>query len=160
MYIANKAGSGLLNGSSSMEHRRSFCFGYSKNISAVPKQKLRLCANLIGLFFEMPYLPYTQLSDHNQNIDLMSGGDGFMSNMQSTIRNNKNQLRDKKALSSKKRNLDIEQKETRPLTQTEKDQLKDALNTRRKQENRKLLLILAISFVIAASLIIGFLNFV
>jgi len=90
----------------------------------------------------------------------MSGGGGFMSNMQSTIRNNKNQLRDKKALSSKKRNLDIEQKETRPLTQTEKDQLKDALNTRRKQENRKLLLILAISFVIAASLIIGFLNFV
>ena len=28
MYIANKADRGLLNGSSSMEHRRSFCFGY------------------------------------------------------------------------------------------------------------------------------------
>ena len=89
----------------------------------------------------------------------MSGG-GFISNMQSSIRNNKNQLREKKALSSKKRNLDIEQKQTRQLTEKEKAQLKDALNTRRKQENKKLLLILAISFVIAASLIIGFLYFV
>ena len=80
--------------------------------------------------------------------------------MQSSIRNNKNQLREKKALSSKKRNLDIEQKQTRQLTEKEKAQLKDALNTRRKQENKKLLLILAISFVIAASLIIGFLYFV
>ena len=60
MYIANKADRGLLNGSSSMEHRRSFCFGYYKNVSAVPKQKLRLSANLIGLFSEMPYLPYTK----------------------------------------------------------------------------------------------------
>ncbi len=60
MYIANKADSGLLNGSSSMEHRRSLCFGYSKNVSVVPNQKLQLSANLIGLFSEMPYLPYTK----------------------------------------------------------------------------------------------------
>ncbi len=60
MYMANKADSGLLNGSSSMELRRSFCFGYNKNVSAMPKQKLRLSANLIGLYSEVPYLPYTQ----------------------------------------------------------------------------------------------------
>ena len=59
MYIANKADSGLLKGSSSMEFRRSFCFGYNKNVSAVPKQKLQLCANLKGSFSEMPYLSYT-----------------------------------------------------------------------------------------------------
>ena len=38
MYIANKADCGLFNDSSSLEHRRS----------------------LIGLFSEMPYLPYTK----------------------------------------------------------------------------------------------------
>jgi len=59
MYIANKADSGLLNGSFFMEHRRSFCFGNNKNVSAVPKQKLRLRANLTGSCSEMPYLPYT-----------------------------------------------------------------------------------------------------
>ena len=59
MYIANKAGSRLLNGSSSMKHRRSFCFGYNKNVSTVPKQKLRLSANLTGLSSERPYLSYT-----------------------------------------------------------------------------------------------------
>ena len=61
MYIANKADSEILNDSSPLEHRRSFCFGYfKKKVSEVPKQKLRLSANLIGLFSEMPYLPYTQ----------------------------------------------------------------------------------------------------
>ena len=60
LYIANKADSGLLNGSSLMEFCRNFCFGYFKNVSAVPKQKLRLSANLIGSIFEIPYLPYTQ----------------------------------------------------------------------------------------------------
>jgi len=59
MYIANKADSGLLTVGASLEHRRSFYFGYSKNVSAVPKQKLRLSANLTGLFSEMPHLPYT-----------------------------------------------------------------------------------------------------
>lgn len=59
MYITNKADSQLLNGSSTLEHRRSFYFGYIKNVSAMPKQKLRLSANLIGLFSEMPYLPYS-----------------------------------------------------------------------------------------------------
>ena len=60
MYIANKAGSGLRKVGTSKEHRRSFCFGYYKNVSTEPKQKLRLSANLIGLFSENPYLPYTQ----------------------------------------------------------------------------------------------------
>ena len=55
MYKVNKADSGLLNGSSSLGHRRSFCFGYIKNVLTVPKQKLRLSANLTGLFFEIPY---------------------------------------------------------------------------------------------------------
>jgi hypothetical protein len=71
MYIANKADSGFLNGSSSTEHRRSFCFGYYKNVSTVPKQKLQLSANLTGLFSELPYLPYTHrcvlLKNNTQN---------------------------------------------------------------------------------------------
>lgn len=74
MYIANKADCGLFNSSSSLEHRRSFCFGYNKNVSAVPKQKLRLRANLTGLFSEMPYLPYTQRwaqgRDNSTHIDM------------------------------------------------------------------------------------------
>jgi hypothetical protein len=59
MYIANKADSRLLNGSSPLLPRRSFCFGYSKNGSAVPKQKLRLLSGRTSQTFEMPYLPYT-----------------------------------------------------------------------------------------------------
>lgn len=59
MYIANKADSRLLNGSSSLQPRRSFCFAYSKNGSAVPKQKLRLLSGRTSQTFEMPYLPYT-----------------------------------------------------------------------------------------------------
>ena len=59
MYIANKADSRLFNGSSSLQPRRSFCFGYLKNGSAVPKQKLRLLSGRTSQTFEMPYLPYT-----------------------------------------------------------------------------------------------------
>lgn len=56
---AKKADSGLLKVGASLEHRRSFCLGYSKNVSMVSKQKLPLRVNLIGLCSEMPYLPYT-----------------------------------------------------------------------------------------------------
>jgi len=59
MYIENKANSGLLKVGASLEHRRSFCLGYSKNVSMVSKQKLPVRVNLIGLCSEMPYLPYT-----------------------------------------------------------------------------------------------------
>ena len=59
MYIANKANSRLFNSGSSLQPRRSFCFGYSKNGSAVPKQKLRLLSSRTSQTFEMPYLPYT-----------------------------------------------------------------------------------------------------
>ncbi len=57
MYIANKAGSGLLNGSFSMKHRRSTASTACQ--IAGDKSALRLRANLTGLFSELPYLPYT-----------------------------------------------------------------------------------------------------
>jgi len=57
MYIANKADRGLLNGSSSMELRRSTASMVGQIASV--KSALRLSANLTGLFSEMPYLPYT-----------------------------------------------------------------------------------------------------
>ena len=59
MYIANKAESRFFDGCSSLQPRRSFCFGYKVNGSAVPKQKLRLFSGRINQTFEMPYLPYT-----------------------------------------------------------------------------------------------------
>lgn len=59
MYIANKADSRLFDGSSSLHPRRSFCLSYSKNGSAVPKQKRRLISGRISSCLEMPYLPYT-----------------------------------------------------------------------------------------------------
>ncbi len=58
MYIANKADSRLRKDSSSPLPRRSKSFGYSKNCSAVPKQKLRLISGQTSNTFEMPYLPY------------------------------------------------------------------------------------------------------
>ncbi len=63
MYIANKADSGLLNGSSPMKHRRIFFFGESKiNVSEVPKQKLRSPANLVNLCSELPLTSEKQVS--------------------------------------------------------------------------------------------------
>ena len=90
----------------------------------------------------------------------MSGGGGFISNMQSSLRNNKNQLRDRKESSFRKLKLNLEGKAGKELSKEEKLRLKEILESRRKRKNRKMLYSLVISLAIVITIIKVFLTFI
>ena len=83
-----------------------------------------------------------------------------MSNMQSSLRNNKNQLRDRKESSYRKLKLNLEGKAEKELSKEEKLRRKEILESRRKRKNRKMLYSLVISLAIVITMIKVFLNFI
>ena len=80
--------------------------------------------------------------------------------MQSSLRNNKNQLRDRKESSYRKLKLNLEGKAGKELSEEEKLRLKEILESRRKRKNRKMLYSLVISLAIVITIIKVFLNFI
>lgn len=90
----------------------------------------------------------------------MSGGGGFISNMQSSLRNNKNQLRDRKESSFRKLKLDLKQKAGKELSEEEKLRLKETLESKKRLKNRKMLYSLVISLAIVITLIKVFLTLI
>ena len=103
------------------------------------------------------YVPQRQLPIRRKS---MSGGGGFISNMQSSLRNNKNQLRDRKESSYRKLKLNLEGKAGKELSKEEKLRLKEILESRRKRKNRKMLYSLVISLAIVITIIKVFLTFI
>ena len=80
--------------------------------------------------------------------------------MQSSLRNNKNQLRDRKESSYRKLKLNLEGKVGKELSKEEKLRLKEILESRRKRKNRKMLYSLVISLAIVITIIKVFLTFI
>ena len=80
--------------------------------------------------------------------------------MQSSLRNNKNQLRDRKESSYRKLKLNLEGKVGKELSEEEKLRLKEILESRRKRKNRKMIYSLVISLVIVITIIKVFLTFI
>ena len=80
--------------------------------------------------------------------------------MQSSLRNNKNQLRDRKESSYRKLKLNLEGKVGKELSEEEKLRLKENLELRRKRKNRKMIYSLVISLVIVITIIKVFLTFI
>ena len=80
--------------------------------------------------------------------------------MQSSLRNNKNQLRDRKESSYRKLKLNLEGKVGKELSEEEKLRLKENLELRRKRKNRKMIYSLVISLAIVITIIKVFLTFI
>lgn len=84
----------------------------------------------------------------------MSGG-GFISSMRSSIRNNRNLLRDKKSPVYFKRKAEFHQRDSIQVSKEEKDRLQAVFNDRKSLQNKKMLLGLAIFFISYSLLIAG-----
>lgn len=86
-------------------------------------------------------------------------GGGFISNMRSSIRNNRNLLREKRSPLHLKRKSEFHQRDSRQASKKEKDQLKAVFKDRKSLQNKKLLLGLTIFFILYSLLIVGLIYF-
>ena len=86
-------------------------------------------------------------------------GGGFISNMRSSIRNNRNLLHDKKSPVYFKRKVEFHQRDSRQASKEEKDQLKAVFNDRKSLQNKKMILWLVIFFIFYSILTVGLIYF-
>lgn len=86
-------------------------------------------------------------------------GSGFISSMRSSIRNNRNLLREKKSSIYVKQKTEFRQKESIQVSKEEKDRLKEVFNDQKSRQNKKMLLVLTIFFILYSLLIAGLIYF-